>query len=152
MTERRLEVGFFCRECSDYDVYGIPSDSAVVCSHCGAHNDSSPTEAVAAGGPIDRCPQCGNAFFFVRKDFPQQLGCAAVTATIILSSLAYAFWDFPAAIAVLALASAADLFLYHRLGEVTVCYRCHAELRGFEPNPEHGAFDMHRAEEYEQGT
>ena len=58
---------------------------------------------------------------------------------------------WPAALAVLVLASIADLTLYHWLTEVTVCYRCHAELRGFVPNPEHGAFDIHRAEEYESG-
>ena len=72
-----------------------------------------------------------------------------MTATIVLSSVAYAIWDVPAAIAVLAFASLADLWLYRKLTEVTVCYRCHAELRGFAPNSEHGPFDMHRAEEYD---
>jgi hypothetical protein len=72
-----------------------------------------------------------------------------VSATILLSTIAYALWDVPAGIAVLALATLVDLALYHGLSEVTVCYRCHAELRGFAPNPEHGPFDMHRAEEYE---
>ena len=85
----------------------------------------------------------------MRKDSPQQLGCAAVSATILLSSVAYALWDVPAAILVLGIASLVDLVLYHRLSEVTVCYRCHAELRGFAPNPDLGPFDMHRAEEYD---
>ena len=152
MSRNDLEIGYFCRECSDYNVYAAPPEFPVFCSYCGAPNESSPSEALVAGGPIDSCPQCGNLFFFTRKDFPQQLGCAAVTATIVLSSLAYAFWHFPAALAVLVVASAADFTLYHRLGEITVCYRCHAELRGFERNPEHKAFDMHRAEEYEQRT
>lgn len=106
---------------------------------------------MADGGAVDRCPCCGNLKLYRRKDFPQQLGCAAVSGTIVASSIAYAIWDFPAALAVLVLASIADLTLYHRLSEVTVCYRCHAELRGFPENEAHGAFDMHVAEEYEAG-
>ena len=50
---------------------------------------------------------------------------------------------------ILAAAVLVDLIVYSRLKDVTVCYRCHAELRGFAPNPEHGPFDMHRAEEYD---
>jgi hypothetical protein len=88
---------------------------------------------------------------YYRKDFPQQLGCAAVTGTVVLSSIAYALWHFPAALAVLVAASIADYALYTRLDDVTVCYRCHAELRGFAANPTHEAFDMHTAEEYDAG-
>lgn len=148
-----LEVGFFCDECSLYSVYSLPiTDDAGRCEHCGHRNEPHPSPALLAGGPIDHCPQCANGNFYLRKDFPQQLGCAAVSATVVLSSIAYALWDFPAALVVLVVASIADTLLYHRLAEVTVCYRCHAELRGFAPNPEFGAFDMHTAEEYEQGS
>ena len=144
------EVGFYCSSCRRYNVYALPpAGDAGLCVECGHRDPPAPSARLLAFGPIDRCPQCENLYFYTRKDFPQQLGCAAVTATIVLSSVAYALWDVPAAIAVLALASLADLALYHRLSEVTVCYRCHAELRGFAPNPEHGPFDMHRAEEYD---
>jgi ribosomal protein L40E len=144
------QIGYFCGSCRRYNVYSLPlAKDAGVCVECGAGNASQPSASLRASGPIDRCPQCENVFFYVRKDFPQQLGCAAVSATILLSTIAYALWDVPAAIAVLALASLADFALYHRLKDVTVCYRCHAELRGFAPNPEHGPFDMHRAEEYD---
>ncbi len=147
-----LSVGYFCDQCSLYSMYTLPPASeAGRCEHCGHEHKVQPSPAALNGGPLDRCPHCDNLHLFQRKDFPQQLGCAAVTATVVLSSVAYAFWHFPAALAVLVIASIADLTLYHRLSEVTVCYRCHAELRGFVPNPEHGAFDMHRAEEYEAG-
>jgi hypothetical protein len=149
------QIGFFCSRCTRYNLYSIssplPSDAGR-CLECGHVDAPDPSEALLSGGPIERCPQCGNPQLYTRKDFPQQLGCAAVSATILLSSVGYALWDVPAAVAVLALASVLDFVLYHRLGEVTVCYRCHAELRGFAPNPGHGPFDMHRAEEYEQGS
>lgn len=145
-------VGYFCNACSRYNVYAIPpSEDAGKCEHCGHVNEVHPSPAVLQGGPIDRCPQCDNLSLYRRKDFPQQLGCAAVVGTIVLSSIAYAIWHFPAALAVLVAASIADYALYHRLSEVTVCYRCHAELRGFEPNEAHQPFDMHTAEEYEAG-
>lgn len=148
----RREVGYFCSGCSTYNVYSLPlSTESGRCRGCGRLDAPRTARALAAGGPVDRCPQCENLHLYTRKDFPQQLGCAAVSGTVLLSSVAYALWDVPAAVGVLAIASLADLALYHRLGEVTVCYRCHAELRGFPPNPEHTAFDMHRAEEYEQG-
>jgi hypothetical protein len=144
------QVGYFCQACRLYNVYSLPlSGEAPLCSHCGQANAAAPSPSLLAAGPVDRCPQCANVYCYVRKDFPQQLGCAAVSGTILLSSVAYALWDVPAGIGVLALASLADLALYHRLKEVTVCYRCHAELRGFAKNPEHGPFDMHRAEEYD---
>jgi hypothetical protein len=150
------EVGYFCDHCSTYNVYSIPPSSREEpfgrCRSCRTSNAPRASESLLAGGPVDRCPQCQNLELYTRKDFPQQLGCAAVSATVVASSIAYAIWDVPAAIAVLALASLADLALYHRLAEVTVCYRCHAEMRRFAPNPAHGAFDMHRAEEYDQGS
>ena len=143
------QVGFFCTACRQYGVYSVPPSGDEGLCPCGLRNRPQPSASLLAAGPIDRCPQCENLYLYTRTDFPQQLGCAAVTATIALSSMAYALWDVPAAIAVLALASVADFALYHRLSEVTVCYRCHAELRGFAPNPEHGPFDIHRAEEYQ---
>jgi ribosomal protein L40E len=146
------EVGYFCSACSLYNVYPIPPPTdAGVCRHCGQANPPRAAGQLSAERPIESCPQCENLQLFTRKDFPQQLGCAAVTATVAISSVAYAYWSVPAGVAVLALASLVDLALYHRLGEVTVCYRCHAELRGFPKNDRHTAFDMHRAEEYEQG-
>ena len=145
-------VGYFCGSCSLYNLYPFPpSENAGRCEHCGHRDEVGTSQALLEGGPIDHCPQCDNLDFYVRKDFPQQLGCAAVVATVILSSIAYALWHFPAALAVLVLASIADYTLYHRLSDVTVCYRCHAELRGFVPNEAHAPFDMHTAEEYEAG-
>jgi len=146
-------IGFFCPECARYNEYIVsPTARIHTCSHCGHESESSPSPAVLAGGPVDRCPHCGNEELYLRKDFPQQLGCAAVSATVILSTVAYAIGGFLPSLAVLVTASVIDFLLYHRLGEIPVCYRCHCELRGFPPNPEHRPFDLSRAEEYEQGS
>lgn len=151
--KQKLEIGYFCDSCRVYNVYTVPpSDGDARCSSCSHENPQHPSHALLNGDPVDLCPHCGNEAFYVRKDFPQQLGCAVVGTTVLLSSLAYGWWDFPAAVAVLTVFTIADFWLFHRLSDLTVCYRCHAELRGFRINPRHEAFDMHRAEEYEQGT
>lgn len=146
------KVGFYCPNCSHYEVYTVPpSGRSVPCSSCGRSCPIDPSSSFLNGGPVDQCAHCGNREFYLRKDFPQQLGCLTVLVTIGVSSVAYALWDFTYALIVLVVAGLFDLLLYSRLDEVTVCYRCHCELRGFTPNPSHGPFDIHRAEEYEYG-
>ena len=144
-------ISFFCAACSLYNLYELPiKESLVKCRYCNHKHTMHLSKEVINGTPIDQCPLCKNLAMYHRKDFPQQLGCAAITLTVVLSSVAYALWDFPAAI--LVLASIADFLLFHRLREVTVCYKCHSELRGFLKNDKHGPFDMHVAEEYDHGT
>ncbi len=107
--------------------------------------------ALASWGDPQACPLCRNREFYARKDFPQQIGCAAVTLTIVASSVAYGLWGVPASILVLALATLVDALLYYRLPQVVVCYRCQSELRGAPPRPGIHPFDIARAEEYEKG-
>lgn len=147
--ENKLEVGFYCRSCSQYLTVALtPSVLRGDCSGCGKAFEIQPSSSLLAGGPVDCCPHCNNREFFMRKDFPQQLGCFIVLSTVGLSTIAYAIWGFLPALAVLVAASLADFLLHRRLGTVTVCYRCHCELRGLTTH-ENKPFDMHRAEEYE---
>ncbi len=149
MTARRgPEVGFYCDTCDRYSVWTPPRADGT-CTHCEAGNPPVAPESATPGEPLRACPQCGSRDLYRKKDMPQQAGCAVVLSAIALSTVAYALWDFPGAFAVFAAVALLDFLIYHRLGEVTVCYRCHAELRGFPENPDHGAFDMHRAEEYD---
>jgi hypothetical protein len=48
----------------------------------------------------------------------------------------------------LVVTAAVDLVIYSLVGEVTVCYACHAVYRGFGKNPEHEAFDLKSLEKY----
>ncbi len=149
MTSRRdPEVGFYCDSCDRYSVWKPPVAEGT-CTHCGAANPPAAPDRAIPGKPVGACPQCGNPALYRKKDMPQQAGCAVVLSAIALSTVAYAIWDFPGAFVVFAAVALLDFLIYQRLGGVTVCYRCHAELRGFPDNPAHGAFDMHRAEEYD---
>ncbi len=142
------QVGFYCDSCDRYSVWTPPLADGT-CAHCAAANPPAAAERAVPGEPIGACPQCGNADLYRKKDLPQQAGCAVVLGAIALSTAAYAIWDFPGAFLVFAAVALLDFLIYRRLGEVTVCYRCHAELRGFPENPAHAPFDMHRAEEYD---
>jgi hypothetical protein len=50
---------------------------------------------------------------------------------------------------ILAGAALIDLIVYGRLGDVTVCYRCHSEFRG-KYRRTAKAFDLHTADVLEQ--
>ena len=67
-----------------------------------------------------------------------------VAASIVLFALSNAFY------AMLALVGTAlvDAVIYFLVGEVTVCYACHAIYRGFDPNPEHAPFNLELLERY----
>ena len=52
------------------------------------------------------------------------------------------------AMSALGITALVDFLAYFWVGEVTVCYSCHAIYRGFERNPEHEPFDLKRLEKY----
>ncbi len=97
----------------------------------------------------------GGADFYVRKDFNPGVGLTVVIIGALVSAAFY--WSGRDLIAYGILASAAliDLVVYGRLGDLTICYRCHAEFRGtYERRA--GAFDLHTADvlemEYQRKT
>ena len=98
-------------------------------------------------GRIDRCPCCGAAEFFVRKDFPQNLGLAVVVVAAVASFILFSRHTL-VALALLAGVVILDAAIYLFVGKVTVCYRCRAEFRGVRYNPAHNAFDLATAEKY----
>jgi hypothetical protein len=52
------------------------------------------------------------------------------------------------AMGALGLTALVDFLAYLIVGEVTVCYSCHAIYRGFDRNPEHEPFDLKKLEKY----
>jgi hypothetical protein len=99
-------------------------------------------------GPIERCLFCGNRAFFVQKDFDQRLGCLLMAISLGLALLAGWklgwIWFTP----VLLASVVVDWIVAHRIGAVTICYRCDAEYRDQPLHPRHRAYDPHVAERY----
>ena len=50
----------------------------------------------------------------------------------------------------LLVATIVDRILFYLLGDVTICYGCNTQHRGFAGNPDHGEFDLHVAESVER--
>jgi hypothetical protein len=99
-------------------------------------------------GFVRHCVSCGHDNLYVQKDFNRNLGVAIV----VLGSLASLFFFSRGQpiYGMLALFASAgvDLLIYSVVGEVTVCYACHAIYRGLARNPEHGPFDLKDLEKY----
>jgi hypothetical protein len=56
----------------------------------------------------------------------------------------YTLWGY----GLLAAVVLVDAVVYFFVGRVTVCYRCRSEVRDFEDNPDHGAYDLATDEKY----
>jgi hypothetical protein len=98
---------------------------------------------------VDRCPVCGGADFYTRKDFDPKVGLAVVIAGGAVSAVFYWLGRDLIAYGILAAAVLVDLIVYRCLTDLTVCYRCHSEFRGAYSRTA-GTFDLHTADVLEQ--
>ena len=140
---RAPEVAFACPSCGREAVAGL--DGAGRCPACGAEAALEMPARVREDRVLERCPACGSKQLYVQRDFNQKAGLAVVAVGAVLAP----FTPYYSSLVVAALI---DAGLYAVLPEITVCYRCHAHFRGFARNPEHAAFDLHIAEQYDVKT
>lgn len=125
-----------CRTC------GLPfratltlETTELVCPGCGA------ARAVIAGGwsaapgaRVDACPLCGCRHLYRQRDFNRALGCGLVALGAVLVP-----WTFGLSLVVCSLI---DLWLYRRLRDAVVCYKCDTVYRDARPGPRQGGFDL----------
>ena len=94
------------------------------------------------------CVACGHDTLYIQKDFNRNLGIAIVgvgsLAAVFFFSRGEPLYGMLALIA----SAGLDFLIYSLVGEVTVCYACHAVYRGLARNPEHGPFDLKDLEKY----
>jgi uncharacterized protein (DUF983 family) len=144
--EKGTEVTARCPECDA----GLPFDAAEVppaikCGGCGHAIRLKVSEALKRDTAVDVCPECEGEDFYSRKDFNPQMGLAFVITGAVISGIFYFFNMDIVAYSVLAVAVLVDLMVFRRLGEVTICYRCHSEFRGAYPKVA-PPFDLHTAD------
>jgi hypothetical protein len=97
---------------------------------------------------VTMCVSCGHDTLYVQKDFNRQVGMGIVGLGIAASIYFFARSQPIFAMAVLGVTAFVDFLAYFLVGEVTVCYSCHAIYRGFKRNPEHEPFDLKKLEKY----
>ena len=137
---RPPEIAFACPSCGKESVAGL--DARARCAACGSETALTLTTSLTRDRTVDRCPACDGQQLYVQRDFNQK----AVLAIVVLGAALAPFTPFYSSLFVAALIDAA---LYALLPEITICYRCQAHFRGFRRNPQHQAFDLHLAEQYE---
>jgi len=92
-------------------------------------------EVPPANPMVTVCVCCGHEDLYIQKDFNRQAGLLIVGLGIALSLYFFSRRDPFYAMAALALTALIDFLVYFFVGDVTVCYSCHALYRGFDKNP-----------------
>jgi hypothetical protein len=145
-----MQIVAKCPQCdAGLPVSAGEAPSSITCGRCGREIPLSFSEALRGDANVDVCPVCRGAEFYIRKDFDPKVGLTVVIIGALVSAGFYWFGRDLLAYSILALAVLADLVVYGRLGDLTVCYRCHSEFRGmYRRAAPH--FDLHTADVLEQ--
>jgi hypothetical protein len=97
---------------------------------------------------VTTCTSCGHDTLYVQKDFNRRVGMAIVGLGTAASVYFFGRGQPFLALAALGVTAFVDFLAYFLVGEVTVCYSCHAIYRGFKRNPDHEPFDLKKLEKY----
>jgi len=145
-----MRVIAHCPKCdAGLPVTATEAPDAIKCGRCGHLLSLTFSDAIRKDARVDVCPVCGGGDFYIRKDFDPKVGLTVVIVGALISGGFYWFGEDLIAYSILAGAALIDLLVYGRLGDVTVCYRCHSEFRGkYERTAKH--FDLHTADVLEQ--
>jgi hypothetical protein len=149
-----MQVVARCPKCDA----GLPVDAtdapdSIKCGGCAEVLPLAFSESLKTDAQVDACPVCRGSDFYIRKDFDPKVGLTVVIVGALISGVFYWFGEDLIAYSILGGAALIDLVVYGRLGDVTVCYRCHTEFRGkYRRTASH--FDLHTADvlelEYER--
>ena len=141
-------IHFKCRTCEN-DMAIPPSRSeSMRCPKCNSQIPLFMNDSIVARNTVTTCISCGHDNLYIQKDFNRSAGIAIVVIGIAASLYFFAKGQPILAMSALGLTALIDFLVYFLVGEVTVCYACHAVYRGFEKNPGHEAFDLKKLEKY----
>jgi hypothetical protein len=145
-----MHVVVRCPQCdAGLPVDAVEAPESIKCGGCGHVLSLGFTDALREDTRVDVCPVCKGTDFYIRKDFDPKVGLTVVIIGALISAIFYWFGEDLIAYSILGGAALIDLIVYGRLGDVTVCYRCHTEFRGkYERTGAH--FDLHSADVFEQ--
>lgn len=127
-----------CRACGlPFPAVLTPETGSLPCPQCGDVRQV-PAEGWtdAPGGQVEVCPLCGCRHLYRQRDFNRALGCGLVALGAVLVP-----WTFGLSLIAFGLV---DLWLYRRLKDAVVCYKCDTVYRDARPGPRQGEFDLLR--------
>jgi len=135
-----MRVALACAACGDRAEALLPARTA----SCRACRSETPLESPASQrdpSHLGFCVRCGESRLYRQKDLDRRKGVLVVAAGAVVSLALLPFSPL-AAYAVLGGLAFVDLWLYRRLREVAICYRCRAEHRGYDTRGEIDPFDL----------
>lgn len=144
-----MNLRAFCSGCQSY-VPAAPTAQPWPCPNCDTMLTPTPGELVDSSKPLPACQFCGEREMYLQKDFPHWLGVSILLGAVAASFVAYAYHQITLTWIILVGSALVDGLLYWVVGNVTVCYRCLAQHRGYQPNPDHQPFDLGVGEKYRQ--
>ena len=145
-----VRLDWFCTRCRLRHREALsPTGQSRACRECAAKNQLTGAGLITTAGgdcTVRQCAACGAPDLWDRRDFPQRLGWALVAlgggGAILFWATGHPFY----AIGLFTIFALFDAAAHWFTPPVTVCYNCMGEMRGV--TPDHGGFDLHRAEEY----
>ncbi len=142
-----MNIRFVCPVCECPGRVEVPGPASWQCPRCDHVIVITPP---GDDGKVHACAVCGNAEIYKKKDFPHWLGLTILSGACLASVVPY-YLRYPSITWAILIGSAAfDGVLYLCVGDVSVCYRCGAEFRGFPVNAEHKPFELTVGERYRQ--
>lgn len=125
-----MTVHFTCKNCgSGIHVYPEVSANRVQCDVC-QHEQEVLFNQNHSESILKDCPGCGRQDFYSQKDFNRKLGViifviAAIISTIMLWVGLGPQWYLSTFVVLYAV----DFFLFRRLNQIAICYKCEAIFR-----------------------
>ena len=127
-----MRVRTQCRECGFPFRDRITPGGQLTCPNCG--DDRNIADAGWKENQVSTCPVCGCEHLYRQRDFHRGLGCLLVVIGAVLVP-----WTYGLSLIVLSLV---DWWLYRRLGDSVVCYRCDTVFRDAVPTDRQGEVDL----------
>jgi hypothetical protein len=146
-----MELTYSCPSCRAVGLVSpLEQASGAACRQCGLERRLH--SAAIVHEELQFCPCCATTDLYLQKDFPQGLGLFIVVVGFAVSTVFW-YYEMPIpAYLVLLVSMLLDLYLYYRVPDVTICYRCLAQVRGPGSNPggRFQPFDLALGERYRQ--
>jgi hypothetical protein len=133
-----MRVRTQCRACGfPFRAALSPETAELPCPHCGVARPVAREGWTDDPAPVPRvevCPLCECRHLYRQRDFNRALGCGLVAVGAALVP-----WTFGLSLIAFGLF---DLWLFRRLPEAVVCYKCDTVYRDARPGPRQGEFDL----------
>ena len=142
-------ITFRCPHCAAELSFDDLSVNESPCPKCGKAIPLHLTRRMRKENVVDQCAICGLDKLYVQTDFNRTLGVSILAVAAVLSMILFLMDWVYSAFLVFAAVAALDGILFKIWPKVTICYRCHAQYRAVNPNPENKECELGLIEKYD---